>query len=102
MVFHPSRGIRARAFEIFDFEHKVQKFKCSTLIVNFDLQDLISDDVMLLDSGDEVYVWVGKEAEKVNIFIYFRSPTKLTYFQDEIDSGLAMAKQFLDSDPTPR
>lgn len=69
VVFHPSRGIRARAFEIFDFEHK----------------DLISDDVMLLDSGDEVYVWVGKEAEK-----------------DEIDSGLAMAKQFLDSDPTPR
>eukprot|EP00092_Neocalanus_flemingeri_P096299 GFUD01122576.1.p1 GENE.GFUD01122576.1~~GFUD01122576.1.p1 ORF type:complete len:253 (-),score=83.88 GFUD01122576.1:197-901(-) len=69
VVFHPSRGVKARAFEIFDFEQK----------------DLIDDDVMLLDSGDEVYVWVGKGALK-----------------DEIDSGLVMAKQFLDSDPTPR
>lgn len=69
VVFHPSSGVRARAFEVFDFEQK----------------DLISDDVMLLDSGDEVYVWVGKEADKA-----------------EIDSGLTMATQFLDSDPTPR
>merc|ERR1719341_2824068 len=67
--FHPSSGVKARAFEVFDFEQK----------------DLISDDVMLLDSGDEVYVWVGKEADKA-----------------EIDSGLTMATQFLDSDPTPR
>ena len=32
-------------------------------IINFHWQDLNEDDVMVLDSGDEVYVWIGKGAD---------------------------------------
>ncbi len=35
------------------------------------LQDLVTDDVMLLDSGAEIYIWVGDEAsseEKAKAF----------------------------------
>ena len=31
-------------------------------VVNFDQSDLGPDDVMMLDSGAEIYVWIGKEA----------------------------------------
>merc|ERR1711970_415730 len=69
VIFNPERSVTVRAFEIFDFQKK----------------DLVSDDVMLLDSGEEIYVWIGKEASK-----------------DEVNSGLTIAKQYLDSDPTAR
>jgi gelsolin len=34
------------------------KFKVEE-IANFEQDDLDSDDIMVLDGGDEVYVWVG-------------------------------------------
>lgn len=33
-----------------------------TFPAHFNLQDLASEDVMMLDSGDEVYIWIGSEA----------------------------------------
>jgi len=70
-LFHISArpGRNVRAFEIFHFKQT----------------DLEEDDCMLLDSGDEVYVWVGKEAEA-----------------GEAKEALNLAKQYLDTDPTPR
>ena len=54
-------------------------------ISNFKREDLVGDDVMLLDSGDEVYLWVGEDSEA-----------------EEASRGLDLAKQYLDADPTPR
>jgi len=40
---------------------------------------------MILDSGDEIYVWIGNEAS-----------------DDEKKKGLGVAKKYLDLDPTHR
>ena len=40
---------------------------------------------MFLDSGDEVYVWIGAKAD-----------------EEERSEGLEMAKKYLDADPTYR
>ena len=48
-------------------------------------QDLVSDDVMVLDAGDELYVWIGKDSDEC-----------------EKENGLQMAKQYIDADPTSR
>lgn len=70
-LFHCKQGANGkfRAFEI----------------RNFELDDLVSDDVMILDSGDEIYVWVGTDAT-----------------DDEREKSVAMAKEYLDKDPTHR
>lgn len=39
------------------FEHTRRKYTS----VNF-VQDLDEDDIMVLDSGDEIYVWVGNKS----------------------------------------
>ena len=49
------------------------------------LQDLVDDVVMFLDSGDEIYIWVGKEAAP-----------------EETGQALELATKYLDSDPTER
>jgi len=54
-------------------------------INHFEQSDLVSDDVMILDSGDEIYVWIGNEAK-----------------DDEKEKGLDIAKKYLESDPTHR
>jgi len=54
-------------------------------IFNFGQSDLVEDDVMFLDSGDEVYIWIGKDAST-----------------DEKEKSLELAKKYLDSDPTER
>jgi len=70
-LFHvaarPSGSIRA--FEVFDFQQP----------------DLVDDDVMFLDSGDEVYIWIGKDSDP-----------------QEKDQALDLATKYLDSDPTER
>eukprot|EP00092_Neocalanus_flemingeri_P034413 GFUD01037422.1.p1 GENE.GFUD01037422.1~~GFUD01037422.1.p1 ORF type:complete len:714 (-),score=230.81 GFUD01037422.1:107-2248(-) len=67
LVIRPSGSVRA--FEIFNFEQT----------------DLVDDDVMMLDSGDEVYIWIGKDAA-----------------QEETDQAMGLATKYLDSDPTDR
>eukprot|EP00090_Calanus_glacialis_P016248 TRINITY_DN2546_c0_g1_i5.p1 TRINITY_DN2546_c0_g1~~TRINITY_DN2546_c0_g1_i5.p1 ORF type:complete len:714 (-),score=245.21 TRINITY_DN2546_c0_g1_i5:95-2236(-) len=67
VVARPSVSIRA--FEIFNFEQT----------------DLVDDDVMFLDSGDEIYIWVGKDAAP-----------------EETGQALELATKYLDSDPTER
>jgi len=54
-------------------------------IFNFQKSDLVTEDVMFLDSGDEVYVWIGAKAD-----------------EEEKSEGLEMAKKYLDADPTYR
>jgi len=67
VVAQPSGSIRA--FEIFNFEQ----------------MDLVDDDVMFLDSGDEVYIWIGKDSTP-----------------EETGQALDLAKKYLDADPTER
>ena len=52
---------------------------------NFTKKDLVTDDIMILDSGDEVYVWVGARAN-----------------DNEKQKSLELAKKYLDKDPTER
>ena len=51
----------------------------------FQFQDLFDDDVMFLDSGDEIYIWVGKDAAP-----------------EETGQAPVLATKYLDSDPTER
>jgi len=67
VVARPSGSVRA--FEIFNFEKP----------------DLVDDDVMFLDSGDEVYIWMGKDSEP-----------------QEKKQAVDLATKYLDSDPTER
>jgi len=54
-------------------------------IFNFEKPDLVDDDVMFLDSGDEVYIWIGKDSEP-----------------EEKKQAVDLATKYLDSDPTER
>ena len=54
-------------------------------INSFEQSDLVPDDVMILDSGAEIYVWVGKDAD-----------------EEEKHAGIKMAKDYLEKDPTDR
>lgn len=71
-LFHvrvmPASG-KYRAVEINEFEQK----------------DLVPDDVMILDSGDEIYVWIGKDADA-----------------EEKKKAMEMAQEYLAKDPTER
>ncbi|XP_032241140.2 advillin [Nematostella vectensis] len=54
-------------------------------IVNFGQDDLVDDDVMFVDLGDHIYMWVGEEAKK-----------------SEVDETQEFIKEYIASDPTPR
>ena len=43
--------------------------KCS----DFCQDDLADDDVMILDNGDQVYLWIGKKTSDVEIKLAFKS-----------------------------
>lgn len=68
-------------------------FKCSSdsgkftvdEICNFIQEDLSEDDVMVLDTGDEVFIWVGNGAS-----------------DDEKSGALKMAEEYIRTDPTDR
>ena len=54
-------------------------------IPRFKKTDLNPDDVMMLDSGAEIYLWIGKNAK-----------------DEEKDKALELAKEYLKADPTHR
>lgn len=68
-------------------------FKCSTAtgrlvvreICNFSQEDLDQDDVMMLDSGDEIYIWIGKGST-----------------EEERTKSLEIAMEYVKTDPTQR
>jgi len=71
-LFHCKLSVgtgRFRAFEIFNFEK----------------DDMVEDDVMILDSGDEIYVWIGNDAN-----------------QDERKESLKLAENYINTDPSDR
>ena len=54
-------------------------------VISFDQEDLQEDDVMLLDAGDEVYVWIGNGAN-----------------ENEKKGAWSTAMEYIDTDPTGR
>ena len=54
-------------------------------VFNFEQDDMVEDDVMILDSGDEIYVWIGNDAH-----------------ENEKRESLKLAKNYIDTDPTER
>jgi len=41
--------------------------------VHFCQDDLADDDVMILDNGEQVYLWIGKKTSDVEIKLAFKS-----------------------------
>ncbi|XP_063598696.1 LOW QUALITY PROTEIN: gelsolin, cytoplasmic-like [Penaeus indicus] len=54
-------------------------------VSNFGQEDLNEDDVMVLDSGDEVYVWIGRGSD-----------------DQEKEKAFEMAETYIKTDPTER
>ncbi|GIX68492.1 hypothetical protein CEXT_298461 [Caerostris extrusa] len=78
----PSRPLlHPRLFRVSDQSGKVKMEE----ICNFVQEDLSEDDVMILDCGDAIYVWVGKGAS-----------------QEEKEASLKMTEDYVHGDPTDR
>ena len=54
-------------------------------VLNFTQVDLVTEDVMLLDTGEMVFIWLGLDSNK-----------------SEKDAVLVTAKEYLESDPSQR
>ena len=54
-------------------------------VLNFTQLDLVTEDVMILDTGESLFAWLGQDANKV-----------------ERDAVLVTAKDYLLSDPSGR
>jgi len=48
-------------------------FTVSEKCADFCQDDLADDDVMILDNGDQVYLWIGKKTSDVEIKLAFKS-----------------------------
>ncbi|GFX69527.1 gelsolin, cytoplasmic [Trichonephila clavipes] len=78
----PSRPfLQPRLFKVSDQSGKVKMEE----ICNFTQEDLSEDDVMVLDCGDAIYVWIGQGAS-----------------QEEKEASLKMTEDFVHGDPTDR
>lgn len=78
----PSRPLLP--IRLFKLSNETGKFVVEE-ICNFVQEDLDEDDVMLLDSGDALYIWIGKGAN-----------------EEEKHKSLEMAELYIQSDPTDR
>ena len=54
-------------------------------ILDFSQTDLVTEDVMLLDAGESIFVWLGRESNDI-----------------EKRSCIQSAKEYLESDPSGR
>lgn len=58
---------------------------CDSILSPFSLQDLVEEDVMILDTYAQIFVWVGRDANEV-----------------EKKEALKTAKDYIVSDPSNR
>uniref|UniRef100_A0A667ZU83 Scinderin n=1 Tax=Myripristis murdjan TaxID=586833 RepID=A0A667ZU83_9TELE len=70
---------------LFGCSNKTGRFIIEEVPGEFTQDDLAEDDVMLLDTWDQVFVWIGKDANEV-----------------ERSESVKSAKQYIDSDPGGR
>lgn len=69
---------------LFHCSNATGKFRVEE-VMRFRQLDLDSDDVMILDSGDEVYIWIGKESNS-----------------EERSKVFQLAEDYIKADPTER
>lgn len=77
MDVHPPR--------LFACSNKIGRFVIEEVPGEFMQEDLATDDVMLLDTWDQVYVWVGKDSQ-----------------EEEKTEALTSAKRYIETDPANR
>ncbi|XP_036604539.1 gelsolin isoform X2 [Trichosurus vulpecula] len=77
MDAHPPR--------LFACSNKIGRFVIEEVPGEFMQEDLATDDVMLLDTWDQVYVWVGKDSQ-----------------EEEKTEALTSAKRYIETDPANR
>ena len=67
---------------ILDFAPPITRFwkHCLSLEEIFSQDDLADDDVMVLDNGEQVYLWVGKKTSDVEIKLAFKSAQVIFFF----------------------
>lgn len=79
------------------------KFKVEE-VANFEQDDLDPDDIMVLDGGDEVYVWVGagstaEEKEKSSEMAKVRKPE---FLLNNAFKSFCFFQEYLRTDPSDR
>ncbi|XP_058474880.1 adseverin isoform X2 [Solea solea] len=79
------RETMAQAPRLFGCSNKTGRFIIEEVPGEFTQDDLAEDDVMLLDVWDQVFVWIGKDANEV-----------------ERTESVRSAKQYLETDPSGR
>ncbi|XP_074067785.1 gelsolin isoform X3 [Macrotis lagotis] len=70
---------------LFACSNKIGRFVIEEVPGEFMQEDLATDDVMLLDTWDQVYVWVGKDSQ-----------------EEEKREALTSAKRYIETDPANR
>ncbi|XP_074149050.1 gelsolin isoform X1 [Sminthopsis crassicaudata] len=70
---------------LFACSNKIGRFVIEEVPGEFMQEDLATDDVMLLDTWDQVYVWVGKDSQ-----------------EEEKTEALTSAKRYIETDPANR
>ena len=77
---------RARQLDIAQNQNKIETLFISVEeVLNFVQNDLVSEDVMILDSGDTLFIWLGRDSNR-----------------QEREAVLTTAKDYLLSDPSGR
>lgn len=87
--YQSSKGLKEEVathpIRLFGCSNKTGTFVIEEVPGDFTQSDLAVDDVMLLDSGDQIFLWLGSSANEV-----------------ERSESVKCAKKYLESDPTGR